>query len=406
MPDPPEQTRRSSRAPVPKKRLAESDDDDTSIDTPPSKTKTTSTKRKSDDDNNNPPKSAKTTTTTTTHTSKTTEAEKVKNKALFNKFNLSMSVVNKVGDVGYEFNKLFEDGELYTGFVIKIREGAAGGRDRRCVYEDGDLEDLSMEELVSLASNTDDTNNNNSTSAEGTSTSVSTSALKFNNKTDDDRTTTGAVNNNMEVDKVNDSADVEMNEGCDELSSGSTAAVPTTNTHPKESSIGISSTNGSTLTVTLTVDSSTAEKSVDMSCAATANNTSSVTTTTTKDKGNRRVSIGYKADSDAAIVEMVGKKDWSRDMKEDELAILSCDGETVTCAACEGKKNARSDGVISMRIPYNDYNWKDHKRRKGHLENVEMMKEGKKHNPKEDRPKYKKNTDDDFLCSNEEEDSY
>ena len=137
MPGPPDTTRRSSRKPVPKKRLAESDDDDdTSIDTPPSKTKTTSTKRKSnDDDNNNPPKSAKTTTTTTTHTSKTTEAEKVKNKALFNKFNSSMSVVNKVGDVGYEFNKLFEDGELYTGFVIKIRDGAAGGRDRRCVYD-------------------------------------------------------------------------------------------------------------------------------------------------------------------------------------------------------------------------------------------------------------------------------
>ena len=265
MPDPPEQPRRSSREHVPKKRLAEpssDSDDDSSIDTPSSKT--ASNKRKSnDDDNNNPPKSAK--TTTTTHTSKTTEADKTKNKALFNKFKSSMSIVNNVGDVGYEFNKLFEDGNSYAGFVTDIRRGAAGGRDRRCVYEDGDLEDLSMEELESFASNTDDTNNNNtnnSTDTDGTSTSVST-ALKFNNKTGDERTTTttGAVNNNMEVDKVIDSADVEMNEGRDELS--------TTNTPPEESSTGISGTNGSTLTVTSTVDSSIAEKGGDnTSCAA------------------------------------------------------------------------------------------------------------------------------------------
>ena len=108
MPDPPEPSRRSSRAHVPKIRLAESDDDNTSIDTPPSKT--TINKRKSNDDNNNSSKAAKTITTTTTHTSITTEADKIKNKALFNKFNSSMSIVNNVGDVGYEFNKLFEDG--------------------------------------------------------------------------------------------------------------------------------------------------------------------------------------------------------------------------------------------------------------------------------------------------------
>lgn len=86
-----EPTRRSSRKPVPKKRLAESDDD-TSIDTPPTKTtSSTNNKRKSnDDDNNNPPKSAKTTTTTTTHTSKTTEADKIQNKADYDGEDLTM----------------------------------------------------------------------------------------------------------------------------------------------------------------------------------------------------------------------------------------------------------------------------------------------------------------------------
>lgn len=90
-----------------------------------------------------------------------------------------------VGDVGYTFRKQFEDG-WYSGEVIKIRHGAgkfillytcvdvscinsdsiytlslllcicavvcesAGGRDRRCLYEDGDSEDLSIVELNTL----------------------------------------------------------------------------------------------------------------------------------------------------------------------------------------------------------------------------------------------------------------
>jgi hypothetical protein len=34
--------------------------------------------------------------------------------------------------------------------VVEIRPHAVGGRDRRCVYEDGDSEDLSLRDLVSL----------------------------------------------------------------------------------------------------------------------------------------------------------------------------------------------------------------------------------------------------------------
>ena len=55
-----------------------------------------------------------------------------------------------IGDVGYTFRKLFDAG-WYTGIVVKIRPGAANDKDRRCFYEDGDEEDLSLAELKLLA---------------------------------------------------------------------------------------------------------------------------------------------------------------------------------------------------------------------------------------------------------------
>lgn len=39
----------------------------------------------------------------------------------------------QIGEVGYEFRKLFNQG-WFQGKVVKIRPGAAGGRDRRVVY--------------------------------------------------------------------------------------------------------------------------------------------------------------------------------------------------------------------------------------------------------------------------------
>ena len=39
----------------------------------------------------------------------------------------------QIGEVGYEFRKLFNEG-WFKGKVVKIRPGAAGGRDRRVVY--------------------------------------------------------------------------------------------------------------------------------------------------------------------------------------------------------------------------------------------------------------------------------
>ena len=45
----------------------------------------------------------------------------------------AMNDAPQIGEVGYEFRKLFNEG-WFQGKVVKIRPGAAGGRDRRVVY--------------------------------------------------------------------------------------------------------------------------------------------------------------------------------------------------------------------------------------------------------------------------------
>lgn len=55
----------------------------------------------------------------------------------------------EIGDVGYEFQKLFDAG-WFTGKVTEIIP-VGNSKDRRCVYNDGDVEDLSLEELQRLA---------------------------------------------------------------------------------------------------------------------------------------------------------------------------------------------------------------------------------------------------------------
>jgi hypothetical protein len=53
-----------------------------------------------------------------------------------------------IGDVGYQFLKEFG---WYNGKVVEILPRALSGWDRRCVYEDGDYEDLTHNELKRLA---------------------------------------------------------------------------------------------------------------------------------------------------------------------------------------------------------------------------------------------------------------
>ena len=54
--------------------------------------------------------------------------------------------------------------------------------------------------------------------------------------------------------------------------------------------------------------------------------------------------------------------------------MLNSDGKTVVCSAYQGKKNARTNGVITMCIPFSEYKWNDHKKSKGHLENTHTRK--------------------------------
>lgn len=56
-----------------------------------------------------------------------------------------------LGCVGYRFSKFFPGYGYFEGIVIKIRPGADHGKDRRCVYSDGDVEDLSLKDLQALA---------------------------------------------------------------------------------------------------------------------------------------------------------------------------------------------------------------------------------------------------------------
>jgi len=55
-----------------------------------------------------------------------------------------------IGDVGYQFLKEFDSG-WFSGTVVEILPHADDGWDRRCVYEDGDCEDLTLNELKRLA---------------------------------------------------------------------------------------------------------------------------------------------------------------------------------------------------------------------------------------------------------------
>ena len=56
----------------------------------------------------------------------------------------------RLGDVGYVFKKRFDTG-WFTGEVKQIRLGAKNGKTRRVRYTDGDIEDLSVQELHNLS---------------------------------------------------------------------------------------------------------------------------------------------------------------------------------------------------------------------------------------------------------------
>ena len=64
----------------------------------------------------------------------------------------SLPNTKEIGEVGYKFRKQFGTMGWFTGTVVEIIPNAESGYDRRCVYtEDGDVEDLRIEDLVELA---------------------------------------------------------------------------------------------------------------------------------------------------------------------------------------------------------------------------------------------------------------
>ena len=56
----------------------------------------------------------------------------------------------KIGDIGYRFEKNFKGFGIFEGCVVEIKTHAANHNNRRCVYTDGDSEDLSLIQLRSF----------------------------------------------------------------------------------------------------------------------------------------------------------------------------------------------------------------------------------------------------------------
>lgn len=79
-----------------------------------------------------------------------------RNKCVNGDFSINLAALanrnkpKKVGDIGYTFTKYFPGHGNFEGTVVEIRDGADGGRDRRCRYKDGDVEDLSIDDLIQL----------------------------------------------------------------------------------------------------------------------------------------------------------------------------------------------------------------------------------------------------------------
>ncbi len=79
----------------------------------------------------------------------------------------SLPNTKEIGEVGYKFRKQFGTMGWFTGTVVEIIPNAELGYDRRCVYtEDGDVEDLRIEDLVELAK-LDDSQSQNDCSLKG-----------------------------------------------------------------------------------------------------------------------------------------------------------------------------------------------------------------------------------------------
>ena len=68
-----------------------------------------------------------------------------------------MKVLNKCsvcvcGNIGFNFINKFKAFGFYQGVVIEIKRDAKNKEDRRVLYTDGEMEDLSLKQLASFHS--------------------------------------------------------------------------------------------------------------------------------------------------------------------------------------------------------------------------------------------------------------
>ena len=70
------------------------------------------------------------------------------NKFLYSPVKIRIPInVTKFGNVGYRFQNHFKGYGAYEGRVMEIRSNVKGNKDRRCIYSDGDIEDLSLKDI-------------------------------------------------------------------------------------------------------------------------------------------------------------------------------------------------------------------------------------------------------------------
>ena len=58
--------------------------------------------------------------------------------------NVNIPTTEIVGNIGFKFNNCFKGHGVFDGQVISIKKYSTDSKDRRCLYLDGDKEDLRL----------------------------------------------------------------------------------------------------------------------------------------------------------------------------------------------------------------------------------------------------------------------
>ena len=80
---------------------------------------------------------------------------------------------------------------------------------------------------------------------------------------------------------------------------------------------------------------------------------------------------------------------WKCEVENEKWAEQSSDGKIIQCLPCLGQSNAKTDGVVTSKRPYDDSRWNQHKEGKGHNANVAFKEAVVLLDPDAPRRKYK-----------------